>query len=155
MYGELESNDAGLINLGSYANDVFSLVGFKLTHLLDDIILARYVDLTDDGSSIVRNGVHIPINNVQKAWRLGEVVMVGKKCSNLKPGDYICFPNDKGIPVSNLEVKCDFYTGNLKDAIFLDEQRIFGVCEKVKTNNDSKPTKPKKRTNRKRSGNKV
>jgi len=151
----LDPNDSGLVNLQSYSNDVFSIHGFKLTSLLDDILLARFTDITDDGRSIVRNGVHIPINTVQKAWRLGEVIMVGKRCTDLKPGDFICFPNDKGIPVSNLDVKCDYYTGILKDAIFLDEKRIFGVCEQTEILNESKPAKSKKRTGGKRSRSKV
>ncbi len=157
MHGPLDSNDAGLINLDSYANDVFSLFGFTLTSLLDDIILARYTDVTEDGKSVMRNGIHIPINTIQKAWRIGEVIMVGKRCTGVKPGDYICFPNDKGIPVSNLDVKCDHHTGTLPSAIFLDEQRIFGVCEKVEASemNESKSAKSKEHTIGKRRRSKV
>ncbi len=81
--------------------------------------------------------------------------MVGKRCEDLKAGDFICFPNDKGIPVSNLDVKSEHFTGNLKNAIFLDEKRIFGICEQVQQLNESKSTKSKKSTSRKRSGSKV
>lgn len=156
MYGNegLDTNDSGLVNLQSYSNDVFSIHGFKLTSLLDDVLLARFTDITDDGRSIVRNGVHIPINTVQKAWRLGEIIMVGKRCKDLKPGDFICFPNDKGIPVSNLDVECDHYSGILKDAIFLDESRIFGICKQTELY-ESKPTKSKKRSSGKRSRSKI
>ncbi len=81
--------------------------------------------------------------------------MVGKRCTDLQPGDFICFPNDKGIPVSNLDVKCDHYTGVLKNAIFLDEKRIFGICEQTELYNESKSTKSKKRSGRERSRSKV
>ena len=156
MYGNegLESNDSGLVNLQSYSDDVFSIHGFKLTSLLDDVLLARFTDITEDGKSIVRNGVHIPINTVQKAWRLGEVIMTGINVKFLKPGDFICFPNDKGIPVSNLDVECDHYTGIFKNAIFLDEQRIFGKCKQAELY-ESEPTKSKKRSSRKRSRSKI
>lgn len=153
MFGaeSLESNDSSLINLGSYSDDSFSIHGFTLTSILDNMLLARYVDLTKDGKSIVRNGIHIPINTVQKAWRLAEVVMCGENVKALTPGDYICFPNDKGIPVSNLQVECKFFTGTIEDAIFLDESRIFGTCKKIKPVNESKSTKSKKRSSGKRS----
>lgn len=153
MFGNegLESNDSSLINLGSYSDDSFSIHGFTLTTILDNVLLARYVDLTKDGKSIVRNGIHIPINTVQKAWRLAEVVLCGQNVKSLKSGDYICFPNDKGIPVSNLQVECDFFTGTLTDAIFLDESRIFGTCKKVESTDEGKLTKSKKRSSRKRS----
>jgi len=157
MYGNegLDPNEAGLVNLQSYSNDVFSIHGFKLTSLLDDILLAKFTDITEDGKSIIRNGVHIPINTVQKAWRLGEVIMVGRRVQDLKPGDFICFPNDKGIPVSNLDVKCEHYTGILKNAIFLDEKRIFGKCEPSESINESKSTKSKSSSVRKRGRSKV
>ena len=95
--------------------------------------------------------MHIPIHQVQKAWRIGRVVLHGPNSQSVKPGDYVCFPNDKGIPVSNLQVECEFFTGTIEDAIFLDENRIFGTCKKVKPANESKSTKSKRRSSRKRS----
>ena len=37
------SNDKGLIDLRSYENDSFSLFGYELSSVQDDIILARFL----------------------------------------------------------------------------------------------------------------
>lgn len=145
-----DPNERGLINLDSYTTDSFTIFGYELSTLLDDVMLVQYVDMTDDGKSIVRNGIHIPINNVQKAWRIGQVVLAGRKCKEVKKGDFVCFPHDKGVPVSNLDVEG---VGLLRDAIFLNEDRIFGVCKPKEKANDSNTGKSKKRTRSKRSGN--
>lgn len=147
----LEPNERGLINLDSYTEDSFSIFGFELSTLLDDILLVKYVDMTEDGKSIVRNGIHIPINNVQKAWRIGQVILAGDLCKLVKQGDHICFPHDKGIPVSNLDVQG---YGKVRDAVFLNEQRIFGICNKLEPDAD-KSTVTKTSSTSKRSGNKV
>ena len=66
-----------------------------------------------------------PINVSTYAWRLGEVVLAGPKCSLVKTGDVVCFPHDKGIQVGNLEVVGQ---GKLRNSCFLNEDRIFGIC---------------------------
>jgi|TARA_Y100000310_G_scaffold268533_1_gene281177 hypothetical protein len=126
------SNEAGLIDLKSYENDVFTIFGYKLNALFADVLLATYVDLSEDGDAINRNGVLIPINQVQKAWRIGEVLLAGPSCQTATVGSYICFPNDKGIPVSNIDVEG---YGIVKNGIFLNEQRIFGLCSPADINN--------------------
>jgi hypothetical protein len=149
------SNDFRLIDLDQYTNDVFSLFGYKLSSVLDDILLVQYADLADEtGDTVMRNGVAIPLAHVQKAWRIGRVVLAGPKCRNVKQGDYICFPSDKGIPCSNLDVD---EVGVLKDALFLNEDRIFGVCKPIEgaRQNANKPSSTNKRTTSKRSRGKV
>ena len=105
----------------------------------------------EDGDSINRNGVLIPINNVQKAWRIGVVLAAGPNCTQVKEGDYICFPNDKGIPVSNLDLDGH---GTVANGIFLNEQRIFGVCKR-NTSDESKPVNTSESTTRKRGRGKI
>jgi hypothetical protein len=36
------------------------------------------------------------------------------------------FPNDKGAPVSNMEIEG---YGKIKKGMFLNEQRLFGICK--------------------------
>jgi co-chaperonin GroES (HSP10) len=112
-----------LIDLDKYTEDNFTLLGYELSKVLDDVLLIQYVDITKTGE-LVRNGIVIPQNQIQKAWRIGKVVLAGPLAKYVKEGDYVCFPNDKGIPVSNIAVEG---TGTLKDATFLNEDRIFGV----------------------------
>ena len=115
-----------LIDLENYQNDTFSLVGYELKAVLDDILLVKYVDITDDGKAVMRNGLLIPINTMTKAWRIGQVILAGPNAQFTKPGDIVCFPNDRGIPASNLQIAG---AGQVRDAIFLNEDRIFGVCK--------------------------
>ena len=114
-----------LIDLESHVEDSFSLQGYKLSTVMDDIVLCQYVD-TIDNEVVSRNGVVIPLNASTKAWRLGRAVLVGVECQYVKPGDIVCFPNDKGMPVSNINV--DGF-GVVKNGMFLNEQRMFGICK--------------------------
>jgi len=116
-----------LIDLDTYQNDTFSLLGYKLKTVLDDILLVQYVDLSNDGKSIMRNGILIPLAQVQRTWRIARVVLKGPLCKYTNVGDYICFPDDKGIKVDNISVKG--FEGSVRDCVFLNEARIFGVCD--------------------------
>ena len=117
-----------LIDLETYQEtDTFSLQGYKLSKVMDDIVLAQYVDLSNDGRSVVRNGIHIPLSQVKRTWRLARVILVGPHCKFTAPGDVVCFPDDKGIKVDNLRVVG--YDQSLRDCLFLNEQRFFGICQ--------------------------
>ena len=135
----------GLINLDKYVEDNFTLFGFSLDEVYDDIIIVEYADLSDDGDSVIRNGLHIPIHQVQKAWRIGRVGLHGPNSQSVKPGDYVCFPNDKGIPVSNMNIGGTV----IKNAVFLNEDRLFGRVTPIK--DESKSGKASKRSSGKRS----
>jgi len=116
-----------LINLDVYKSDNLSLLGYKLNKVLDDILLVQFVDLSNDGKSVVRNGIHIPLSQMQRTWRLARVILRGPLCKFADVGDIVCFPDDKGIKVDNITVKG--IEGSVRDCVFLNEQRIFGVCE--------------------------
>ena len=140
-----ESNDYRLIDFDDYRNDNFTLFGFKLSEVLDDIILIQYADAGDQrGDTVMRGGIAIPLAHVQKAWRIGKVVLAGHNCRRVKVNDFVCFPSDKGIPCSHLDVE---NVGVLKDATFLNEGRIFGICKPGALNkkNANKPKRSKKR----------
>ena len=119
-----------LIDLDTYqTTDTFSLHGYKLNRVMDDIVLAQYVDLSKDGNSVIRNGIHIPLSQVHRTWRMARVILVGPKCNYTKPGDIVCFPDDKGIKVDNLSVTG--FDSSIRDCIFLNEDRFFGICEEL------------------------
>lgn len=115
-----------------------SLIGYNLVDVLDDIILAEFVDISASGNEIIRNGLVVPINAQTNAWRIGLVVLCGKGCSLVKKGDYICFPNNMGINISKLDVEG---YGILESGQFLNEHRIFGIVKprKKDANNTTKP----------------
>lgn len=119
-----------LIDLDTYQNtDTFSLHGYKLNRVMDDIVLAQYVDLSKEGNSVVRNGIHIPLSQVHRTWRMARVILVGPKCKYTKPNDIVCFPDDKGIQVDNLSVAG--FNSPIRDCLFLNEDRFFGICEEL------------------------
>ena len=119
-----------LIDLDTYQDtDTFSLHGYKLNRVMDDIVLAQYVDLSNDGNSVIRNGIHIPLSQVKRTWRMARVILVGPKCKYTKPGDIVCFPDDKGIKVDNLSVTG--FDSSIRDCLFLNEDRFFGICDEI------------------------
>ena len=115
----------------------FGLDDYVLSNLFDDVILIEYCDLHggEDGSEyILRGGIAVPINQVHNAWRKGKVILNGPRVQYANVGDVVVFPNNMGIPITNLEVEGH---GKIKNGLFINEQRMFGIC-KVNSKIDSK-----------------
>jgi hypothetical protein len=107
----------------------FGLDDYKLFKLFDDVMLLEYCDVVADeegGDYIMRGGIAIPIAQVHNAWRKGRVILKGPNVKQTEVGDIVVFPNNMGIPISNLEVTDH---GKVKNGLFLNEQRMFGICE--------------------------
>lgn len=119
----------GLIDLAAHSDGNFGLEGFVLSQLLDDIMLVEFIDEVNDGhgSAITRNGLFVPTNSLTSAWRKGKVILAGPNVRYCKPDSIVIFPNDKGASIANIEV--DGF-GVVKKGMFLNEQRIFGICKK-------------------------
>jgi hypothetical protein len=64
-------------------------------------------------------------------WRKGKVILKGPNVLFTEVGEIVVFPSGMGSGVSNLEVKG---YGKVKNGLFLNEQRMFGVCEVNETN---------------------
>jgi cellobiose-specific phosphotransferase system component IIB len=107
----------------------FGLDDYVLSKLFDDVMLIEYCDLVtgeETGDYILRGGIAIPIAQVHNAWRKGKVILRGPNVRYTEVGEIVVFPNNMGIPITNLEVKG---YGKVKNGLFLNEQRMFGVCE--------------------------
>lgn len=130
-----------LIDLSGFASNSLdsSLIGYDLVDVLDDIMLAEFVDVSSSGNEIMRNGLVVPINAQTNAWRIGMVVIAGKGCQLVKKGDYVCFPNNLGVNISKIEVEGH---GLVESGQFLNEHRIFGVVKPRNLKNVNKSTKP-------------
>lgn len=123
-----------LIDLSRYTGSEFTLPDYQISKLFDDLILAEFLDVSPDGDAIKRGDIYIPLNAAPKAWRVGQVHLLGEKCNNVQVGDTIVFPSDKGIPVTNLQYKTsDGSSKTVKNGIFLNQERLFGVCESICT----------------------
>lgn len=116
-----EDKIGGKVQLDHYIGSSMNLEDWKLTKVLDDILMCQYIDINEDGTEVKRGSIWVPINAVNFTWRLAKVILAGPDCKTVKEGDTVIFPNDKGIQVANLN--------NLKHIVFLNESRIFGICE--------------------------
>jgi co-chaperonin GroES (HSP10) len=121
---EQEDLIGGKIQIDHYLGQDFNLDGWKLTKVLDDILMCQYIDVSEDGTEIKRGSIYLPINAVNFTWRLAKVILAGPACKTVKEGDIVVFPNDKGIQVANMN--------DMKHIVFLNESRIFGICSENK-----------------------
>lgn len=120
-----------LIDLEGHSSGDFGMgEEYLLSFLFDDIILVEYVDEVDDGSgeAIMRGGIYVPTNTLNKAWRKAKVVLAGPKVEYVKKDDIVMFPNDKGASVSNMHIEG---YGKIKKGMFLNEARLFGICKPI------------------------
>lgn len=113
----------------------FGMDDYILSRLMDDVMLVEYCDLATNcgevGEFVRRGSLLIPVNNVDKMWRKGKVILKGPNVLFTEVGEIVVFPSNMGSGVSNLEVKG---YGKVKNGLFLNEQRMFGVCEVNETN---------------------
>lgn len=123
------------MNLDEYKNTRLPN-DWKVTTLLDDVIMAEFIDTDESGDNVERDGVFIPVDVSKSLWRVGKVLLLGPKCSDqIKIGSYICWPNDSGIRALSVDGKVKY--------VFINEQRIFGIVEKVKDKIETKSKKDK------------
>jgi co-chaperonin GroES (HSP10) len=122
QYNAARENN-GLANVDSY-KDCPLPEDYDVVELLGDVIQVEYVDVADDGKSLVRNGIILPNQVVdQKAWRIGKVLLAGPDCRQVKKGQCVMFPGDKGLVAIQKDGKT---------IVFLNEQRIFGIVKPSK-----------------------
>lgn len=121
-----------LIDLDGHSDGDFGLGDeYNLSFVFDDIILVEFIDEDSDGAGdlIQRDGIFVPTNTLSKAWRKGKVILAGPEVKYAKKNDIVMFPNDKGATVSNMIIEG---YGKIGKGMFLNEQRLFGVCKPIK-----------------------
>jgi len=123
-----------LIDLSQGGKGDFGLDDYQLSFIFDDILLVEYADETSNGDEVVRNGIVVPTNTMTKAWRKGKVILAGPDTKYAKEGDIVIFPNNLGVTISNVEVTGK---GKVKKGIFLNEERMFGICKPTDDNSKS------------------
>jgi len=121
-----------LIDLDGHSDGDFGLGDeYSLSFVFDDILLVEFIDEDSDGAGdlIQRGGIFVPTNTLSKAWRKAKVILAGPEVKYAKKGDIVMFPNDKGAPVANMEIDG---VGKIGKGMFLNEQRLFGICKPKK-----------------------
>lgn len=121
MFKSLPRENKGLVEIENYKEHCLP-TEFEITEVLDDIIMAEYIDTTEDGRGLKRNGIILPQGVVDnKSWRVGRVLLAGPNVSErLQKGTCFIFPGDKGMP----SIRKDG-----KQVIFINEYRIFCICK--------------------------
>lgn len=115
-----------LIDLSSHSEGDFGIRDYELSFIFDDILLVEYIDTADEGDGVMRNGIYVPTNALTKAWRKARVILAGPDAKYTKVGDIVIFPNNLGVTVANIDIE---NVGSIKNGIFLNENRIFGICK--------------------------
>jgi len=106
---------------------------YEIVELLSNVISVEYVDVASDGKSIMRNGIILPNQVIDnRAWRVARVKLAGPACKQVKVGDVIIFPGDRGL---------QSIQRNGKMLVFLSEDRIFGICKPIEKEADKKKKK--------------
>ena len=110
---------------------------YEIVELLADVIAVEYADVASDGKSLMRNGIILPSQVVDhRAWRVARVTLAGPQCKQIKVGDVVIFPGDRGL---------QSIQKNGKMLVFLSEERIFGICKPIKDGTEAKAVKDKKK----------
>lgn len=122
-----------LIDLSQGGKGDFGLDDYELSFIFDDILLVEYADETANGDEVLRNGIVVPTNTMTKAWRKGRVILAGPDTKYAKEGDIVIFPNNMGVTISNVDVTGK---GKIKKGIFLNEERMFGICKPSDDNSE-------------------
>ena len=123
-----------LIDLTQKDKGDFGLDDYDLDFIFDDILLVEYVDETDEGDEVIRNGIVVPTNALTKAWRKGRVILAGPDTKHATEGDIVIFPNNMGVTISGVSVPGK---GSVDKGIFLNEERMFGICKEKDDNTES------------------
>lgn len=136
-----------IIDLSSHSGSSFDSIftGYNLEKILDDVILAEFTDLAGEKDEIVRNGIIVKTNAMTNAWRLAKVILLGPNCKLVKKNDIIMFPNNMGVQINKIDVVDH---GLVKHGLFINEQRIFGVCQPRKNENSTTSSKNNTRKQR-------
>ena len=110
---------------------------YEIVELLSNVMAVEYVDVSSDGKSIMRNGIILPNQVVDhRAWRVAKITLAGPACKQVKIGDVVIFPGDRGL---------QSIQKNGKMLVFLSEERIFGICKPIKDGSEAKAVKTKKK----------
>tara|TARA_R110002012_G_scaffold253868_1_gene432896 strand:+ start:386 stop:802 length:417 start_codon:yes stop_codon:yes gene_type:complete len=119
-----------LIDLSNPDKGDFGIDDYELSFIFDDILLIEYTDETPEGE-VERNGILVPTNALTKAWRKGKVILAGPDAKYAKEGDVVIFPNNMGVTISGVAVTGK---GKVTKGIFLNEERMFGICKEKNVN---------------------
>lgn len=119
-----------MINItGADASNLSIIAGeYALSAVMDDILFVKYVD-GNAGEKQLSSGLIMAASQTKNLWRVGKVILAGPK-AKVVPGALVIFPNNLGITIKDLTIVGE---GVVPEGIFLNENRLFGVAERLET----------------------
>lgn len=122
------NQNKGMIEVERYSGANFDVdTDFEIVAMPFDTLLVHFED--GDADNKLKGGIFVPTGATdKKVWRTGKVLMAGVGCKLVKTGDYVTFPNDKGINAKAVNVAG---VGVVNHCIFIAEDRIFAISQKV------------------------
>lgn len=120
----------GMIEVEKYSGADFNVdTEYEIVAMPFDTLLVKFED--GDADHKIKDGIYVPTGASEqgKVWRTGKVLMAGVGCRLVKAGDYVTFPNDKGINAKAINVAD---VGIVNHCIFIAEDRIFAISRKAK-----------------------
>jgi len=127
---QMANINKGAIEIERYGGADFDVdTDFEIVAMPFDTLLVHFED--GDADNKMKGGIFVPTgaSNESKVWRTGKVLMAGTGCKLVKTGDYVTFPNDKGINAKAVNVA---NVGVVSHCIFIAEDRIFAISQKSK-----------------------
>jgi len=119
---DLQSNPHLNLQVDAYKDQLLP-EDYEITEVLGDIVMGEYIDTANDGKSIMRNGIILPIETVDnRAWRVVKALLVGPEVKQIKQGDIVIIAGDKGL---------QSISRNGKMTVFFNQERTFGICKKI------------------------
>lgn len=89
---------------------------FEFEGVFGDIIMLEVIDENEHGE-VYRDGIWLKQDVTKKMWRRGRVSLIGPQCNELKIGDEVAYPSDRGLKMVN---------DGGKKFIFMNMERLFG-----------------------------
>lgn len=96
---------------------------------LDTLVLS----MTDIEGGLKQDGIFKYSNEDTKAWRRGEIIMVGEGVKKYKVGQTVIFPGIRGLETGELYIRDkDGNVKFIKNGYFVPEYRVFGCVTEYK-----------------------
>lgn len=120
LRSNLDDTVGGKAPISAHSTDTYELSDCVITQTLDDVLMLQYIDVSETGQEVMRNGLFVSLDVTTHVWRVARVIFAGPNCKTVKAGDNVVFPNDKGIRAS--------VVNGLKNIVFLSEARVIATC---------------------------
>lgn len=121
------------IDKGIYTGNLGLSDDYYIQKPYADFILVEYMDVKEDMIQ-TKDGLYVPQTVKEMQWRKGKVLQTGPFVQFTNVGDFVTFPNDKGLATSKVHyLSSEGKVETSFNAIFLNEARLFAQLGEIQT----------------------